>query len=180
MGKIEKIKEPKPKTLDIEIAVSKYFGVRQNIIVPNLFWGMFDYELDLCVLSKSRYAIEIEIKTTRADLIKDKEKLHGHHNEMIKYLYFAIPYHLRKDIEHIPERAGILVIRHQEAWETSYYKRDAFFSCTRLREPKLNYNRQWTETEKGKLLRLAAMRTWTLKQQLRKAREVKCIIKNQQ
>ncbi len=155
----------------MEISIAKYFGIRQNTIVPNLFWGMFDYELDLCVLSKSGYATEVEIKAARTDLIKDKEKRHGHHNEMIKYLYFAIPYHLLKDIEHIPERAGILIIEHQEAWETYGYSRKAFFSCTRFREPKMNYNRQWTDTERGSLLRLAAMRTWTLKRQLQKARK---------
>ncbi len=169
MGK--KLKEPRPKTLDIEIAVAKYFNPRMNLIVPNLFWGMFNYELDLCVLSKSGYATEVEIKSCRADLIKDKEKLHGHHNEMIKYLYFALPYHLLKDVGHVPERAGILIVRWQEAWETYHFKRDAFYSCTRFREPKINYNRQWTDTERAKLLRLAAMRTWTLKNQLQKARK---------
>ena len=168
-----KVKKPKPKTLDIEIAVSSYFGIRQNTIVPNLFWSMFNYELDLCVLSKSGYATEVEIKASRQDLIKDREKPHGHHNEMIKYLYFAIPYHLLKDIEHIPERAGILVVEYQEAWESYTYKRKAFFSCTRFREPKLNYNYRWTDTDRRKLLRLAAMRTWTLKRQLQKARS-KC------
>lgn len=166
------IKKPKPKTLDMEISVAKYFNPRRNIIVPNLFWGMFDYELDLCVLSKSGYAVEVEIKTSRPDLISDKLKQHGHHNEMIKYLYFALPYHLLKDIEHVPERAGILIVEYQEAWETYHYKREAFFSCTRLREPKMNYNRQWTDSERAQLLRLAAMRTWTLKRQLQKARKV--------
>ncbi len=169
MGK--KLKEPRPKTLDMEIAVAKFFGIRQNIIVPNLFWGMFDYELDLCVLSKSGYATEVEIKAGRTDLIKDKEKLHGHHNEMIKYLYFALPYHLLKDVGHVPERAGVLIIRYREAYDSFYYNSPACFYCTRLREPKMNYNRQWTDTERAKLLRLAAMRTWTLKQQLQKARK---------
>ncbi len=169
MGK--KLKEPRPKTLDMEISIAKYFGIRQNTIVPNLFWGMFHYELDLCVLSKSGYATEIEIKSGRADLIKDKEKEHGHHNKVIKYLYFALPYHLLKDIEHVPERAGILIIRYQEAWENYNFKRDAFWSCTRLREPKVNYNYQWPEKERNRLLRLAAMRTWTLKNQLQKARK---------
>lgn len=173
MGKIEKVKEPKPKTLDMEISVAKYFGIRQNTIVPNLYWGMFDYELDLCVLTKTGYATEIEIKSCRADLIKDKEKRHGHHNPMIKHLYFALPYHLLKDIEHVPERAGILIVRYVEAWEGDYIylKRDAFWSCTRFRAPKINYNYQWTDTERLKLLRLAAMRTWTLKNQLQKARK---------
>ncbi len=169
MGK--KLKEPRPKTLDMEISVAKYFGIRQNTIVPNLFWGMFDYELDLCVLTKTGYATEVENKSCRADLIKDKEKLHGHYNKMIKYLYFALPYHLLKDIEHVPENAGILIVRYQEAWETYNFQRKAFFSCTRFREPKMNHNRQWTDKERLKLFRLAAMRTWTLKQQLQKARK---------
>ncbi len=171
MGKIKTEKKPKPKTLDMEIAIARYFNPRQNLIVPNLFWGMFDYELDLCVLSKSGYATEVEIKTTKADLIKDKEKRHGHHNPMVKYLYFALPYHLLKDIEHVPKRAGIFIVEYQEAWETYNYKREAFFSCTQLRNAEMNYNRQWTDTERGSLLRLAAMRTWTLKKQLQKVRE---------
>lgn len=166
------MKKPKPKTLDMEIAISRFFGIRQNTIVPNLFWGMFDYELDLCVLSKAGYATEVEIKSTRTDLIKDKLKPHGHHNEMIKYLYFALPYHLLKDVEHVPERAGILIVRYQEAWELHPFKRDAFWSCTRFREPEMNYNRQWTDCERAKMLRLAAMRIWTLKRQLQKARKI--------
>jgi hypothetical protein len=166
-----KVKKPRPKTLDMEIAVVKYFGVRKTTIVPNLFWGMFHYELDLCVLSKSGYATEVEIKTTKADLIKDREKRHGHRNEMIRYLYFALPYHLLKDIEHVPERAGILIVEYQEAWETYTYKKEAFFSCTRLRKPMHNTNRKWTDKERNSLLRLAAMRTWTLKRQLQKARK---------
>ncbi len=169
MGK--KLKEPTPKTLDIEIAVAKYFGIRQNLIVPNLYWGMFNYELDLCVLSKFGYATEIEIKAGRTDLIKDKEKLHGHINPMIKYLYFALPYHLLKDVGHVPERAGILIIRYQEAWENYDFKRDAFWSCTPYRKAEMNYNYRWTDTDRRKLLRLAAMRTWTLKNQLQKARK---------
>ncbi len=155
----------------MELSIASYFGIRQNTIVPNLFWGMFHYELDLCVLSKAGYATEVEIKSCRADLIKDKEKEHGHINEMIKYLYFALPYHLLKDIEHVPERAGILIIEHQEAWETYNFSRKEFFSCTRFREPKVCYNRKWDDKERNSLLRLAAMRTWTLKKQLQKARD---------
>ncbi len=168
---VKKLKEPRPKTLDIEIAVAKFFGIRQNLIVPNLYWGMFNYELDLCVLTKTGYATEIEIKSCRADLIKDKEKLHGHHNPMIKFLYFALPYHLLKDVEHVPERAGILIIRYQEAWEIAGLKRDALWSCTLYRKAERNYNNRWTDTDRRKLLRLAAMRTWTLKNQLQKARK---------
>ena len=166
-----KVKKPRPKILDMEIAIANHFNYRQHLIVPNLSWGMFHYELDLCILSRAGYATEVEIKTSRADLIKDKEKRHGHHNSKVKYLYFALPYHLLKDIEHVPERAGILIVEHQEAWETYGYKIEAFYSCTKLREARENNKYQWQDYERQDLLRLAAMRTWTLKRQLKKERD---------
>ncbi len=50
------------KTIDIEIAVMAYLGIRKNLIVPNVSWGLVTYEMDLLSLTQSRYATEIEIK----------------------------------------------------------------------------------------------------------------------
>lgn len=167
----------KPKTLDMEVAVANYFSPRRNLIVPNVNWGMFAYETDLCVLSPAGYATEIEIKVSRSDLIKDKEKRHGHNDPMIKYLYFAIPEHLEKDIKHIPERAGILVVRWNEPFKaygyTSTRMEASRWSCKKVRDPKIQYNRKWTDHERGSLLRLGAMRIWRLKEKLQKALDVK-------
>jgi hypothetical protein len=45
---------------DIEIAVARHFNPRQKLIVPNVSWGLgFHYELDLLVVTQSRYAWEV-------------------------------------------------------------------------------------------------------------------------
>lgn len=165
----------RPKTLDMEVAVSNYFSPRRNLIVPNVSWGMFRHEVDLCVLSPAGYASEIEIKVSRSDLIKDKKKKHGHNEPMIKYLYFGIPKHLEKDIEHIPERAGILVVTWNEPFYHPYRKitYDGWWSCKKIRSPKIQYNRKWKEHERNSLLRLGAMRIWGMKEKLQKALDAK-------
>lgn len=44
-------------TLDMEVAVMEHFGVRQNLIVPNVWWGMgLNHECDMLVLTKSNCA----------------------------------------------------------------------------------------------------------------------------
>lgn len=167
----------RPKTLDMEVAVSNYFSPRQNLIVPNVSWGMFRHEVDLCVLSPAGYAREIEIKVSRSDLIKDKEKRHGHDEPMIKYLYFAIPEHLEKDIEHIPERAGVLIVKWNKPFKAYGYTNTrmeaGWWSCKKVREPKIQYNRKWLEHEYNSLLRLGAMRIWGLKEKLQKTLDAK-------
>ena len=64
---------------DIEFAVARMFCWRQNIIVPNVWWGMgFNYELDLMVISGSGWATEIEIKISVSDIRADLRKRRWH------------------------------------------------------------------------------------------------------
>ena len=72
---------------EIEIAIARHFGTRTHVIIPNLSFAMFPYELDLCVLNmKSFYALEVEIKVSKADLVRDGKKEHAHklHRNMIR------------------------------------------------------------------------------------------------
>lgn len=175
--KPKKAKTIRPKSLDIELAVAGYFGARANLIVPNVSWGMFGHEVDLCILSKAGYATEVEIKVSKADLVKDKEKRHGHNDSMIKYLYFAIPEHLFtcECISHLPGRAGILAVKWNEPFDNPYYPRrriEGYWSCKKQREAAIQYDRKWTDCERNSLLRLGAMRIWGLKQKLQKALSV--------
>lgn len=143
----------------IEVAIAKYLNPRQNVIVPNVFWGLgFRYELDLLVLTPSKYAWEIEIKTSLSDLKADQKKHHGHYSERIKRLYFAVPEFLQQQaLENIPERAGLFVVCDDEA--NRYVKL--------AKAPKLNTNaRKFNDDEIKKLYELAAMRIWTLKDAL--------------
>jgi hypothetical protein len=99
------------KCLDIEVAVATYFQPRQHfVIIPNAAWGLgFRHELDLLIVRKSGYAIEVEIKVSRSDLKRDVLKRHGHQSRYIKELYFAVPEKLVEAAkEFAPERAGII------------------------------------------------------------------------
>ena len=149
------------RTLDMEIAVMKHFGIVQSLIVPNVSWGISGlHECDILALSKSNYATEIEIKISKADLRADKKKTHGHRHGHIARLYFAVPSFLKQEaLEEIPERAGLLVAVMSEynSQEIAYLSEQK--PCKRNSEA-----HQWTDLERSKLGRLGAMRILGLKE----------------
>lgn len=148
-------------TLQMELLIAKYFNPRQNLIVPNISWGMWMHECDLLVMSKAGYLTEVEIKVSAGDLKKDREKRHGHRDERIKALYFAIPEYLLKYKEYIPEQAGILVVK-------------KIYTQLRVvleRHPKQNKTQALSLEDQFKVARLGALRIWTLKQNIQKQKE---------
>ena len=64
-------------TLEMEIAVMRWLGIRQNLVVPNVSWGLLNYEADVVSLTPSGYATEVEIKVSKADLLADFKKGHS-------------------------------------------------------------------------------------------------------
>jgi hypothetical protein len=153
-------------TLEMEIALAKHFNQRTNLIVPNLFWSFFKHEVDLFILTPAGYGHEVEIKISRSDLKKDREKAHGHYDLKIKSLWFAVPENLEKDIDLIPDRAGIIIAR---PWIDN--SGDARISCDRVRYPKQNGKYRFSEKQRQQITRLAALRIWTLKRQLNRMRK---------
>lgn len=137
-------------TNEIENALARYFNPRVNIIVPRVSWGFFIHECDLLLITKNGYAYEIEIKISRQDLIRDKEKRHQHNSKRIKKLYFAIPEGLLPHISEIPERAGIIVV-------------NEIGHCKRVREAQVMNNYKFSDREKFMVARLGTMRFWSLK-----------------
>lgn len=144
---------------EIEVKLASYFNYRQNLIVPNISWGMDIHECDVLVVRKSGIGIEIEIKVDKYDLIKDAKKPHQHRdrNNRIKELYFAIPNYLEKYIEYIPEHAGILVLTKNTDW-------GVYLNCKEIRKPIPNKTaRKFTSEEMMNVARLGTMRIWSLK-----------------
>lgn len=148
----------------MEIAVGNFMNWRTNLIVPNVSWGMFQHECDLIRISRLGYCTEIEIKVSKSDLIKDKQKYHGHCDKKINYLYFAIPDYLIDHIEHIPERAGIIIVTQKVVMLRGKYSH----KCKVLRSPKKWNDYKFSDGEIKKLLELMAMRIWNLKTKLAK------------
>ena len=133
----------------------EYFGIRQKLIVPNISWGMNGlHECDILVLSRAGYATEIEIKISKADLLKDKEKRHGHNSNDIANFYFCVPEKL-KDValKNIPYRAGLMIASKNGAWVIKY--------CQRNKGAK-----KWDEQDRYQLARLGTMRILGLKKKL--------------
>lgn len=50
------------KTVEMKLALSSHFGIRQNLIVPNISLGLGIHECDLLILAKSGYLYERESK----------------------------------------------------------------------------------------------------------------------
>lgn len=157
-------------TLEIEIAMLKAINPRQNLTVPNVSWAFFSrQEVDILYLTKSNYATEIEIKTSKSDLKKDKAKPHNHVNRLIARVYFAVPEKLEAvALELIPEHAGLYVIRRVETYyrysqeKKEYYLRtvvDLVRECKRNKDAK-----KWTDRQRYELARLGTMRILRLKQ----------------
>lgn len=152
------------KTIDIEVAIAKYYGVRKNIIVPNISWGFqWMHECDMFIVSKAGIATEIEIKLNRSDLLADFKKGHDHKDKAgrITYFYYAMPetiYEKCKDL--IPLDAGILTCE-RGSWEgASAYMREK-------RKPTRRKNtRKLTPEEQLKIAWLGTMRIFSLKEKI--------------
>ena len=152
----------------MELALVSYLNYRQNLIVPNVYWGMDIHECDLLVVSKAGYLTEVEIKITRADLRADAKKGHGHRSRIIKRLFFALPECLESSIEFVPERAGIILVRPMKKDDI-----DAGWSpyCREIRPAQRNKAAgKISDHDRYKIARLGTLRIWGLKRKLLKER----------
>jgi len=140
---------------EIEFAIAKYYNPRQCNIVPNVSWGVGLHECDLLVIKPSKWAIEIEIKISKADLKADLKKHHQHKHEMISQLYYAMPVSVyEQSIDIIPTHAGIYVV-------------DDNFHVKCIRESEKNKDsRKLTDEEITKILRLGNLRTWSMREKI--------------
>lgn len=144
--------------VEIEVAVANSFGIRHNLVVPNVSWGLFsdNHEADLVVLHDSGYADEIEIKVTAADIKKDLTKRSHAHKERgcrhIRRLFFAVPSWLADD-PNIPAAAGILSVAPGSR------------SVVTVRAPAVNRKAvRFDDAMRYTLARLGCLRIWAFKQ----------------
>ena len=153
------------KTIDIEIAMMKALNHRQNLIVPNVSWGIFaNRECDLIMLSSRDYATEIEIKVSKQDLKKDSKKRHNHISPLLARVYFAVPDKLEKlALEIIPDHAGLYIIKKVGYYGTNR-SRNYRTTVHLSRECKRNkMAEKWTMEQRYQLARLGSMRILGLK-----------------
>ena len=139
----------------LECALANFLNYRRNIIIPNIGWGLHIHECDLFLVTTAGYTMEIEIKTSQADIVNDKRKKRGHYSNKIKYLYFAIPCNVKYRPDDIPQRAGIILVDENDR---CIIKRKAIPNPTA---------KKLSTQDLVALARLGAMRIWNLKEMIR-------------
>ena len=145
---------------DIQALLAEYFGIRNNIIVPNVSWGLLDYEADLLIMNKTGYVTEIEIKRSWSDFLADfKKDENAHKSEIIYQFWYCVPDSLYKDcIEKLKEvypdsldRPN--VISYSDSGVLNFHGKSASYCRGKHRKMFLE--------EQLKLARLGAMRYWS-------------------
>ena len=149
---------------NIELSLLNYLDWRRDMIVSNVSWGMLKYEADIVVLTRSGYATEIEIKISKQDIIRDKNKEHDHDDWHFKYLYFAVPEPLKDfAMENIPERAGLYTVKDKRIVEAGALTG----KVCKVRAAEIAPDfRKWKDREILYLGKLASMRVPALKEKV--------------
>lgn len=160
------------KTPDVELAVVQHYDYRKYLIVPNISWGFLNHEADLLIVSKSNYCTEVEIKVSKSDFLNDFKKPHQHISRYVKYFYYAMPHSLYEKVkDQIPTHAGVITCDYD------------YRGRVRARIEKMavadKKAQVLTTDEVQKVLRLAHMRVWSLKEKLNKIRREKDELKLQ-
>ena len=139
------------------------WNVRTDLPLPNLSWGMLDYEADLIMMNKSGYLTEFEIKRSYSDLQADFRKKIFHRSEVIREFYYVLPIGIK-------EKAIALI---QEKKEEFFFNRmPAIIFYTEDRKLEF-YNRGFCSNVPGKhrhlfyeerfqIARLCSLRYWSL------------------
>jgi len=152
---------------EIEIIIMEAENISQNIIVPNVQFGIVRYfgehpnrtydelhECDILKLTKTGYATEYEIKISKSDFKADLKKKHNHDSKFIKQMYYVVPFEMldfTKD--NLPEYAGLAYIKNNKL----HYAINA---------PIRKGCFKWTDKETFNLARLGAMRILGLKKKI--------------
>jgi hypothetical protein len=145
---------------DIQARLAEHWGIRNHIIVPNVSWGLLDYEADLLIMNKTGYVTEIEIKRSWSDFLADFKKDEvAHKSELIYQFWYCVPEELySKCIEKLKEvypdsldRPN--VISYSDSGILNFHGKTASYCRGKHRKLFLE--------EQLKLARLGAMRYWS-------------------
>lgn len=149
----------------IELAVAQVFGVRNNIIVPNVSWGFFaTHEADLVIINKAGYMTEVEIKRSWEDFLHDFKKQTTHDEGKVSWKYFAVPQCLSERVWQYLCDNGHMdcgVIQYLEDGNAN------FVYCPNNMLSHIESKKLFLE-EKLAIARLGCMRIWSLKNKLNK------------
>lgn len=147
---------------EIEDAIIFYFSkgdIRNNIIVPNVSWGLvINYEADLIIVNKSGYATEFEIKRSYSDFVADFAKSNDAHNASWVYkFYYVLPLSIKEKAEAFIQYTGI------EKPAILFYDESGNITSNKGMPYRKGGRKMFLE-EQLKLAKLGTMRYWALRE----------------
>ena len=157
-------------TLQMELELMNYFKFTQNTIVNGVteVSQLVNFEADLLILTKNRYATCVEIKVSKSDLKNDIKKKHieriekfDYYFKHLKYFYYAVPKELEQEaLNQIPKFAGLIIVEevNHEIWKG--------YRTRVVRKPTHLFSYQWSERQEKQLLRLGCLRIYNLKNKI--------------
>lgn len=152
---------------DIQLAIINNSGlcdVRNDLICPNVSWGLLPYEADLLVVRKSGTVLEFEIKRSFQDFKKDFEKFHSHDADLITYFYYVLPEKIEEKVKKFliekfetPDKCPEVILYNDESILRWMHDENKIFGNAKRK----NYNKI-TDEQKATLGRLISIRYWNV------------------
>lgn len=84
------------KQIELLLHNSGWWNKRQDVMIPNLSWGLLNHEADFVVVTKSGYLTEVEIKRSLSDLKADFKKDVFHKDERVYRFMYCLPISIRE------------------------------------------------------------------------------------
>jgi len=85
---------------DIQLALhnSEFCNAHNDLICPNVSWGLLPYEADLIAVSPAGICTEFEIKRSFEDFKADFKKDHKHDAAIVGKFYYVVPESLQERV----------------------------------------------------------------------------------
>lgn len=144
----------------------RVFDTRNDIMIPNLSWGLLNHEADFVVINKSHYLTEVEIKRSLSDLKADFKKDNFHRDELVSRFFYCLPLSIREKAlevfkEHVEEIRKLYGSRYMDLPAIIWYDEELHFT----REQGSNSvaaGRKLFIEEINTVTRLISIRYWSL------------------
>jgi len=163
-----------------DILCGCHWNPRKHLLVPNVSWGLLNWEADLLVMFDSLWCEEVEVKITRADFRRDFDEKRRKHavlmerqaaigcEQLVRRYWIAFPRDLAVSLlDEVPSYAGVIAVSERQptlGQRLSKRPVGTIGDCTVLRPaPALKFARKLTEAEVMDLLRLAHLRFWDMR-----------------
>lgn len=146
----------------------RYWGKwnsRTDLMVPNVSWGLLDYEADFVIMTPNGYLTEVEIKRSFEDFKADFRKDHKHDDERVYHFYYCVPESIFEKVKAYMDELYRLTPRKKPAVLT-------YDECGGIKDQRYGYTdanrnkkcRKLFLEEQFKLARLGTFRYWAIEE----------------